>query len=107
MLLLDTLYILYVLIYYWTDSFGQLLTAASNIPGHEIKVNFQNNVIAIDTLKGSLVCLIIGLSIVLSSIILYVIYKKKSRWFIFYIITPNPYKLVCKVVYLLLPTRSL
>ena len=45
----------FICAYYWTDSFGQLLTAATNIPGHEFVINQQNNAIALDSLKGSLI----------------------------------------------------
>ena len=89
----------FICAYYWTDSFGQLLTAATNIPGHEIVINKNYNIIAIDTLRGSLIGSILFISISLSSIVQYFICKKKSRWFIFEKCTQNPYMLVYKVVY--------
>ena len=89
----------FICAYYWTDSFGQLLIAATNIPGHEIVVNQDRNIIAIDILRGSLMGLILCISIGLSSIVLYLVYKKKSRWFLFEKCTQNPYMLVYKVAY--------
>ena len=89
----------FICAYYWTDSFGQLLTASINIPGHEIVINQQNNTIALDSLKGSLISSVLSLSIVLSSVLLFIVYKKKSTWFNFEKCTQNPYMLVSKVVY--------
>ena len=89
----------FICAYYWTDSFGQLLTAATNIPGHKLVINKYNNTIALDSLKGSLISSILSLSLTLSSMLLYIVYKKKSTWFIFEKCTQNPYMLVSKVVY--------
>ena len=89
----------FICAYYWTDSFGQLLTAAANVPGHEIAINQHYNIIAIDSLKGSLIGLLLCVSISFSSIVMCLICKKKSRWFIFEKCTQNPYLLVYKVVY--------
>ena len=83
---------------YWTDSFGQLLTATTNIPGHEIVIDQQKNIIAIDMLRGSLIGSILCVSISFSSIVLYFVCKKKSRWFIFEKCTQNSYMLVYKVI---------
>ena len=88
----------FICAYYWTDSFGQLLTAATNIPGHEIVIDKQRNIIAIDMLRGSLIGSLLCVSISLSSIVLYFVCKKKSRWFIFEKCTQNSYMLVYKVI---------
>ena len=85
----------FICAYYWTDSFGQLLTAATNIPGHEIVINQQNNAIALDSLKGSLISSILSLSIVLSTVLLYIVYKKKSTRFIFEKCKQNPSNVFC------------
>ena len=89
----------FIYAYYWTDSFGQLLTAAANVPGHEIVLNQDYNIITIDLLKGSLIGLLLCVSISFSSIVMCLVCKKKSRWFIFEKCTQNPYILVYKVVY--------
>ena len=89
----------FICAYYWTDSFGQLLTAATNVPGHEIVINKHDNIITIDSLKGSLIGLLLCVSISFSSIVMCFVCKKKSRWFIFEKCTQNPYMLVYKVVY--------
>ena len=88
----------FVCAYYWTDSFGQLLTAATNIPGHDILFIKNQNIVAINRLRGYLIGAGLGLSITLTCIVLYMVYKKKSKWFIFEKCTHNPYKLVIKVV---------
>ena len=88
----------FICAYYWTDSFEQLLTAATYIPGHTITFNQMKNVISIDKLRGCLIGALLGLSIILTCIVLYVVYKKKSKWFIFEKSTHNPYTLVLKVV---------
>ena len=89
----------FICAYYWTDSFGQLLSAATNVPGHEIVLNKHLNIIAIDSLKGSLIVLLLCMSISFSSIVMCFVCKKKSRWFIFEKCTQNPYMLIYKVVY--------
>ena len=43
----------FICAYYCTDNFGQLLTAATNIPGHDIVIREHHNIIAIDTLSGN------------------------------------------------------
>ena len=88
----------FICAYYWTDSFGQLLTAATNIPGHEIVFCKLRNTITIDRLKGCLIGSVLGLSIALTCIVICVIYKRKSKWFIFEKCQQNPYTLVFKVV---------
>ena len=88
----------FICAYYWTDSLGQILTAATNIPGHEITIIKNENIIAIDRLRGYLIGAGLGLSISLTCIVLYIIYKKKSKWFIFEKCTHNPYTLVIKVL---------
>ena len=89
----------FICVYYWTNSFGQLLTAATNVPGHEIALNQRYNIIAIDSLKGSLIGLLLSVSISFSNIVMCFVCKKKSRWFIFEKCTQNPYLLFYKVVY--------
>ena len=89
----------FICAYYWTDSFGQLLTTATNDPGHEIVLNKHHNIISFDSLKGSLIGLLLCVSISFSSIVMCFVCKKKSRWFIFEKCTQNPYMLVYKVVY--------
>ena len=89
----------FICAYYWTDSFGQLLSLATSIPGRAIVINQRRNKIAIDTLRGSLIGLLLCMSISISSIVMCFVYKKKSRWLIFEKCTQNPYKLVYKVVY--------
>ena len=88
----------FICAYYWTDSLGQILTAATNIPGHDITVIKNENIIAIDRLRGCLIGVGLGLSIILTCIVIYVVYKKKSKWFVFEKCTHNPYTLVLKVV---------
>ena len=89
----------FICAYYWTDSFGQLLTAATNVPGHEVVIDHNINIIAADRLKGSLVSLVLSLSMILSIMLLYIVYKKTSTWFIFEKCRQNPYMLVSKVVH--------
>ena len=88
----------FICAYYWTDSLGQLLTAATNIPGHEIVFSKLHNTITIDRLKGCLIGSVLGLSIALTCVVICVVYKRKSKWFIFEKCQQNPYKLVFKVV---------
>ena len=88
----------FICAYYWTDSFGQLLTAAINIPGHEITIIKNKNIIAVDRLRGFFIGSGSGLSIILTCIMLYLVYKKKSKWFILEKCTHKPYSLVLKVV---------
>ena len=88
----------FICAYYWTDSFGQLLTAATNVPGHDILFDKNRNIIVIDRLRGYLIGAGSGLSIILTCIVIYLVYKKKSKWFIFEKCTHNPYTLVLKVV---------
>ena len=88
----------FICAYYWTDSFGQLLTAATNVPGHDILFNKNRNIIVIDRLRGYLIGAGSGLSIILTCIVIYLVYKKKSKWFIFEKCTYNPYTLAIKVV---------
>ena len=88
----------FICAYYWTDSFGQLLTAATNIPGHEITITKNENIIAVDKLRGYLIVAVLGLSISLTCTVICVLHKRKSKWFMFEKCTNNPYTLIIKVV---------
>ena len=71
MLLLD--WISYVLII--GQSLEQL-TAATNIPGHKIVTNNIHNIITIDGLRGCYFRIVYH-------IVLHIVLKKKSKWFMF------------------------
>ena len=88
----------FICAYYWTDSFGQLLTAATNIPGHEIVVTQLENIIATDRLRAGIIASVLAFSIILISFVLYTVFKKKTIWFISEKCTQNPYMLVYKVI---------
>ena len=86
---------LFLLAFYWCDTFGELLALSIHIPGHELvishKVKTFDEIITIEC-----IVLICG-SIALSVVVIFLLHKKK-HWFLIDNIRKNPYRLVYGVV---------
>ena len=86
---------LFLLAFYWCDTFGELLALSLHIPGHEVvishKVKTFDEIITIEY-----IVLICG-SIALSVVVIFLLHKKK-HWFLIDNIRKNPYRLVYGVV---------
>ena len=89
--------VLFLIAYYWCDNLSSVLTLSINIPGHEIIINHNLNVIKINKLKVILYAAMLIASTLVSTIILLILYKKK-HWFMTGNIRDNPYRLVYNVV---------
>ena len=89
--------VLFLYAYYWWDNISSLLTLSSNIPGHDLIINYHYGTIAFDILKASIYGAVIFTSIFLSVIILLILRKKKD-WLFTEGIRGNPYRLTWGVV---------
>lgn len=100
----------YISAYVWIDGIGNLIASSAYIFEDDTVVEITNNKIAVDRTKGVLMCIVILISIVLISVVLYIVHRKKfSLLFLLERNQQNPYKLACSVLYYSLqhknPTR--
>ena len=89
--------VLFLYAYYWCDNFCTLNALTTNIPGHEIKIILEKKILLFDSLKTALYILIMITSILLSTMVLLIVFKKKHL-FMTENIGRNPYRLVYGVV---------
>ena len=89
--------VLFLYVYYWCDNFCTLITLSTNIPGHEMKIILEKKILLFDSLKTALYILILVTSILLSTMVLLIVFKKKHL-FMTENIGRNPYRLVYGVV---------
>ena len=88
---------LFLLAFYWCDTFSELLALSTNIPGHEVVVSPKNKIKEYyETKTIEYIVLICG-SIALSVVVIFLLLKKK-HWFLIDNIRKNPYRLVYGVV---------
>ena len=91
--------VLFLYLYYWSNSFSAVIGSSMPIPGHTITLKIEHNYpvgkrsrIIIDLLFG-----LLSFSIMATIIVVYLLHKKKN-WFVTEKIAGNPYKLVYQVV---------
>ena len=89
----------YIYAYFWSDSISKLIARATYLPGHEIVINSLHNIIAIDKTRSILMGAILSLSMLSSTLILFLVIKKQRQWFLTENNRENPYKLVYNVIY--------
>ena len=88
--------VLFLYVYYWCDNFCILIALSTNIPGHEIEIHLEK-ILIFDSFKTALYILILVTSILLSTMVLLIVFKKKHL-FMTENIGRNPYRLVYGVV---------
>ena len=88
---------LFLLAFYWCDTFSELLALSTNIPGHEVVVSPKNKVKEFYETKTIEYIVLICESIALSVVVIFLLLKKK-HWFLIDNIRKNPYRLVYGVV---------
>jgi len=88
----------FICAYVWTDALGAVVAMTTNIPGHEITISSASNLLAADKLRGTLVAVLLVVSLLVTIPVLYLVHKN-SKWFLLHHSAHNPYKLVCGVLY--------
>ena len=89
----------YIYAYFWSDSISKLIARVTYLPGHEIVINSHHNTIAIDKTRFIIMGAILSLSILSSTLILFLVLKKQRQWFLTENNRENRYKLVYNVIY--------
>ena len=69
--------VLFLYVYYWCDNFCTLIALSTNIPGHEMKIILEEKILLFDSLKTALYILILVTLILLSTMVLLIVFKKK------------------------------
>jgi len=82
---------------YWCDSFINLLTLCTSLPGHKIIIDPHENALSVDKLNGALIVTTAASSVALSVLLVVVIYRKR-HWLETEHIVSNPYLLIWSVI---------
>ena len=83
--------------FFWTSSFGSVLSFSTHLPGHRSFIKVPHNMFDFDSLTASMDNTLLCLSIVSSAFILFVLHKR-GTWFCTESVRENPYKLVYNVI---------
>ncbi len=83
--------------YFWTSSLGTIISLSTIIPGHRSIIDIAHKKIGFDQLTSIIIITLMGLSIVFSSFILFILHKRET-WFWRESSRFNPYRLVYKVI---------